>query len=143
MKKNVLIDMRSCIEVDGESEKLEITTRGKMLEKDGSIFITYRETDNLGYDGCAVLIRVDGKEKVTVSRSGDVRSHLIIEKGKRNVCAYATPHGTMMLGISSVNIEVKNKQNGEKELFVSYELDVNLELMSKNELSIKIRECKN
>ncbi len=139
MKKDVLIEIKSLIESQGENESLEITTRGKLLKKDDSLFITYKETDQTGFDGCGVLIRVDGEEKASVTRNGDAPSHLIIEKGKRNVCAYNTPFTTATLGISGARIE-KKEENEEIQLFISYELDLNSELMSRNKLSIKIRE---
>lgn len=139
MKKDVLIELKSSVEANGESESLEITTRGKLLKKDDSLFITYKETDQTGFDGCSVLIRVDGEQKASVTRNGDAPSHLIIEKGKRNVCAYNTPFTTAMLGISGARIR-KKEENDETRLFISYELDLNAELMSRNELSIKIRE---
>jgi len=139
MKKDVLIELKSVIEAHGESESLEITTRGKLLEKDDSLFITYKETDDNGFDGCSVLVRVDGEDKASVTRNGPAPSHLIIERGKRNVCAYNTPFTTAMLGISSAKIR-KKQQKDHLQLFISYELDLNSELMSRNELSIKIWE---
>ncbi len=141
MKKDVFIRVKSLIEADGETDKLDITTRGKMMQKDGSVFLTYKETDQNGFDGCSVLIRADGEERVTISRSGDLKSQLLIEKNKRNLCSYSTPYGSTMLGITCVGIKAKHKENPLYELSVCYELDVNSSLISKNQLFIKIKEC--
>ena len=143
MKSDVMIELKSLIESSGESENIELSTRGKLLAKENAIFISYKETEQSGYDGCTVLIKAEGEEQVTISRSGDANSHLICQKGKRNLCSYRTPHGALTLGVTCSNIKNSLNENGVGELKLSYELDVNGGLIGKNKLSIKIRECTN
>ena len=143
MKSDVMIELKSLIESSGESENIELSTRGKLLAKENAIFISYKETEQSGYDGCTVLIKAEGESQVTISRSGDANSHLLCQKGKRNLCSYATPHGALTLGVTCSNIKNSLNENGIGELSLSYELDVNGGLIGKNRLSIKIRECTN
>ena len=143
MKQDVMIELCSLIESNGEEEKIEITTRGKLLRKENAVFLSYKETEQSGYDGCTVLIRAEGDDRVSVSRSGDAASQLIIERGKRNLCNYSTPHGSLMLGVTCNSIKNKINEAGLGELSFGYELDVNSGLIGKNQLFIKIRECKN
>ena len=143
MKNDVMIELKSLIESLGESENIELSTRGKILAKENAIFLSYRETEQSGYDGCTVLIKAEGNDRVTISRSGDANSHLLCENGKRNLCSYGTPHGNLTLGVTCGNIKNSLNENGLGELEVSYELDVNGGLIGKNKLRIKIRECKN
>lgn len=142
-KKDVILEIKSLIEADGESDRLEITTRGKMLFKNGNYYLTYRETDKTGFDGCSVLIKVEGEKTVTVSRSGDVTSQLTIETGKRNLCSYMTPQGTAMLGISGNAVRIKRSGETPLEFYICYELDINSKLLSKNQMYITIKECTN
>jgi uncharacterized beta-barrel protein YwiB (DUF1934 family) len=143
MKSDVMIELSSVIESMGESENIELSTKGKLLALENAIFLSYKETEQSGYDGCTVLIKAEGNDRVTISRSGDANSHLLCEKGKRNLCSYGTPHGALTLGVTCGNIKNSLNQNGFGELSLSYELDVNGGLIGKNKLRIKIRECTN
>lgn len=135
MKKDVLIHILSLID-NGESEdKIEINTKGKAFEKDGVVYLSYKETDENGYDSNGVLIKASDKS-VTVNRLGNAKSALIIEAGKRNLCSYATPYGNQMLGISGISV-----QNKKGEISFCYELDLNNTLLSKNKLQITYKEC--
>ncbi len=143
MKQEVMIYIKSLIETNGEQQCIELNTRGKLLYKDGTCFLSYKETEQSGYDGCTVLIKSESEDKVTISRSGDAGSQLFIERGKRNVCGYGTPYGAIMLGVSGGTMKRSLDSRGLGELSFGYELDVNSELFGKNQLFIKIRECTN
>lgn len=143
MKKDVLIKVKSLIESDDDTDKLEITTRGKLLDQGDKAYLTYRETDQNGYDGCSVLIKVENENKITISRSGDLKSQLVVEKGRRNLCSYATPYGSTLLGITCSALNTKREKSFLSEISTVYELDVDSCLISRNQLFIKIKECKN
>ena len=143
MKREVLLELKSLIDANGEQQEIEITTRGKLLCKELSVFLSYKETEQSGYNGSTVLIRVEGEDRVSVSRSGGADSQLLIERGKRNLCGYLTPYGVIMLGVTCANIKNRLDSRGFGELSFSYELDVNTELVSKNQMFIKIRESTN
>lgn len=143
MKKDVLIRVKSLITSDDDTDRLEITTKGKLLDQGSRVFLTYKETDQNGYDGCSVLICVENENKVTISRSGDLKSQLVVEKGRRNLCSYSTPYGSTLLGITCLNINTKRENGNLTEIDTAYELDIDSSLISKNQLFIKIKECKN
>ncbi|MBQ8869327.1 MAG: DUF1934 domain-containing protein [Oscillospiraceae bacterium] len=136
MKQDVIIEIKSLIEMGGDSDKIEVTTRGHRFIKDGTTYISYKETDENGFDGNSVLIKVEGERRVTVNRLGSERSQLLVEAGRRNICSYATPHGTQTLGITGGSIRLS-----KDGLSFNYELDINNVLMSKNQLFITIKEC--
>lgn len=138
MKQDVMIEIKSLIEADGDTDKIEVATRGHRFIKDGTTYISYKETDENGFDGNSVLIKVEGEKRVTVNRLGSERSQLLIEAGRRNICSYATPHGTQTLGITGGAIKL-----AKDSLSLKYELDINNVLMSKNQLFITIKECAN
>ena len=138
MKQEVMIEINSVIETEDDSDKIEITTRGTRFIKGGVTYISYKETDQNGYDGNSVLIKAEGEKRVTINRMGPERSQLIIEAGRRNVCSYLTPHGAQTLGITGGSIRLS--RDG---LSFNYELDINHVLMSKNRLSITVKECAN
>lgn len=143
MKRQVLLEIKSLIDSNGEKQEIDITTHGNLLCKDSAVFVSYKETQQNGFDGCTVLVKVEGEDRVSVGRSGGGESQLIIEKGKRNLCSYGTPYGMIMMGVTCASIKNALDNKGLGELSFSYELDVNMQLVSKNQLFIKIRESKN
>lgn len=134
MKKDVLIHILSLIDNGENEDKIEINTKGKVFEKDGAVYLGYKETDENGYDTNDVLIKATDKS-VTVNRLGNAKSSLIVEAGKRNLCSYATPYGNQMLGISGISVSLK-----EGQISFCYELDLNNTLLSKNKLNITYEE---
>jgi len=143
MKQDVFIHIKSLIDAGGGNDRIEVTTRGRRFKKDGTTYLSYRETDENGFDGNSVLIKIENEQRVTISRIGPERSQLLIEAGRRNLCSYSTPHGTQMMGITCAGIKVRQGAMGCDELSLSYELDINNNLMSKNQLFITIKECAN
>ena len=143
MKKDVLIRVKNLITSEDDTDRLEITTKGKLLDQGNKAFLTYKETDQNGYDGCSVLITVENEDSITISRSGDLRSQLVIQKGRRNLCSYSTPYGSTLLGITCLHVNTKRENGCLTEIDTAYELDVDSSLISKNQLFIKIKECKN
>lgn len=143
MKKDVIISLNSLIETGGEPDRLLIETVGKMMYKDSVLYLTYKETEQSGYDGCSVLVKMEGEDLVSITRSGEYTSHLVIQSGKRNICSYESPAGVLSLGLSCDKIDVKYKNDEPCEICLKYEMDINSELVSKNQLIIKIKERKN
>ncbi len=142
MKKDIQLCVKSRIEADGEVDRLEITTKGNLLTRGENVYLSYKETSETGYDGCSVLISLEGNECVTVSRGGDLKSQLVMKKGSRNLCSYKSPYGSTMLGVTCSDIKVKNSGNILSEICLEYALDINSALISNNQLWIKVKELK-
>lgn len=138
-KEDYIIRIKSCIEQDGEPQEIELTTKGFYQERNGSYYITYKESEGLGYDGCTVTIRVaqDGN-RVTLIRFGKVNTQLLIERGRRHLCHYETGFGPLTLGVSADNIDTQLTQKGGLVRF-SYILDADSAgLISKSSLEVQV-----
>ena len=102
LKEDYIIRIKSRIEQhidepmeDEEKEEfVELMTRGQFVQKGGSYYITYKETETTGYEGCTTTLKiaVDGSRVVMLrfGKNGGVGTQLQIEKGKRNLCHYET-----------------------------------------------------
>ena len=64
---------------------------------------------------------------------------MVIEKGVRNNCFYATPHGELSLGIFGEKVFWDLNPNGGK-ISMKYTIDTDLQLLSRNSVNISIRE---
>ena len=139
MIKDVIIDIKGIQGIDDESDTIEFTTDGRFGVKDGEFFISYDDGQMLEESlevKTSIFIKPDS---VVLQRNGAIKSRMVIEKGVRNTCFYSTPHGNMVLGIYGDSVDYDLTEKGGS-LKMSYNIDSNLKLVSRNEVSIKIRE---
>ncbi len=139
MKKDVLIDIKGIYRQDGEQDQVELVTTGSYYKRNGDYYIAYDESEMTGFEGTRTVLRVEGSQRVTLSRSGSTKSQLIIERGVRHQCHYDTGYGAMTIGVSGDRVSADLDDHGGRLQF-SYSLDVNTSLASENEVFINVRE---
>lgn len=139
MKKDVLISIRGIQKVDAEQDTTELFTRGNYYRKNDHYYITYEESEATGFQGSRTTLKVEGERRVTLIRSGQVRSHLVVESGERNIGMYGTEAGDMVIGINTHQIRSGLTDSGG-DLYFSYSLDINSSLISENEIFVSVRE---
>ena len=115
-------------------------TRGSFVRRGGSYYISYRETEATGYEGCTTTVKLDRMGKVSMLRYGPMPSQLVIEKGRRHICHYDTGQGSITMGIAADEIVADLNERGGRLQF-SYNLDINANLFSKNTVNITVREA--
>ena len=76
------------------ADHIELMTRGSFTKKNGSYYISYKETQTIGFEGCTTTIKIaeDGS-RVALLRFGRANSQLLIERDRRNLCHYETEVG--------------------------------------------------
>lgn len=138
MDQSYLICIDGAMEQDGESDRIQLKTRGSFVRRGGSFFITYEESETTGYAGCVTTVKVaqDG-QKVSMLRYGRAASQLIIEKGVRHVCHYDTGVGALSLGVAADEIEHALTDEGGEVRF-SYTLDSGTQELSRNLVKITV-----
>ena len=142
MEEKYLITIKGTMEQRGDTDTVELMTRGSLVHKDGAYYIVYKETEATGYEGCTTTVKVaDDARKVSMLRFGKQTSQLVIEKGTRHLCHYETGYGAISLGVSADVIEHALDENGGKLQF-SYTLDSGAESFIsrnlKNALSLRL-----
>ena len=139
MQENFLITIKGTMEQRGDSDTVELMTRGSLVHKEGAYYIVYKETEATGYEGCTTTVKVaDDARKVSMLRYGKVPSQLIIEKGTRHLCHYETGYGAVSLGVAADIIEHELNEDGGKLKF-SYTLDSGAEnFISRNLVDITV-----
>ncbi|HCB99707.1 MAG TPA: DUF1934 domain-containing protein [Ruminococcaceae bacterium] len=140
MQKDVLISITGTVNTDdGVPDVVEMVTAGRYYKRNGKYYIRYKETEATGFAGVTTTVKIDGDDAVTLTRSGQTASRLILEKGRRHLCQYNTDLGQMLLGVSGCQIHsLLNDAGGE--LNFRYMLDVNSNLVSRNEVHISVKE---
>ena len=138
MNEDYLITIRGTMEQGGERDKVKLMTRGSFVRRNGSFFITYKETETTGYAGCVTTVKVEDSQKVSMLRFGSAPSQLVIEKGRRHVCHYETGYGSLSLGVAADEIESRLSDKGGTVRF-SYLLDVDAASISRNTVKITVK----
>ena len=149
MEENYLITIKGTMEQRGDTDTVELMTRGSLVHKDGAYYIVYKETETTGYEGCTTTVKVaEDARKVSMLRFGKQSSQLIIEKGTRHLCHYETGYGSLTLGVTGDGsgslgvaadvIEQRLDENGGSLKF-SYTLDSGAEsFISRNLVDITV-----
>ena len=140
MKENYLINIEGQMEQAGDTDKVHLMTKGNFVHRNGSYFISYKETEATGYEGNITTVKVEKGNKVSMLRFGPSPSRLVIEPGKRHVCHYDSGYGVLNLGVSADEIHNQLTASGGKLVF-SYTLDTGDSQISRNQVKITLREA--
>ena len=110
-----------------------------MCKKNGHYYITYQETETTGFEGCVTTMKVE-EGRVTVIRRGPTSSHLVLQKGVRNVGRYDMMGGAMEIGVYTNGLETDLHDDGGS-LKLRYTMDMNSSFLSENELEISVTKA--
>lgn len=137
--ENYLISVVGTQDVDGEKDSIELTCTGEYIAEGSKFTIKYKEYDDDNPEVCSLsTVEVEG-DTVTVLKSGPYPSRLLLEKGRRHQCHYSTMFGDLMVGVFTDTVKSELNEKGGR-LYVSYSLDFNAGLVSKNEIIINVKE---
>ena len=138
---NIVLEIKSTQEIDGQSDKTEFVSYGKYLYSEKGVEVTYDESVALGVDNVTTNLTVDKNGVVKIIRNNGDFGCLVVEEGKRHLCQYHTAYGNLMIGIYGNKVENELKSYGGN-LTLIYSIEVNSGLLSRNKVEIKIREEK-
>lgn len=140
MNENYLITVTGTQIVDGNRDSIELTTTGAYYRDDTARYIIYREYDSENPEVSSLnTVKIEEDGIISVLRDTEGSSALILEKGRRHQCHYSTMYGDLSVGVFTDTVNNNLCENGG-ELRVSYTLDFNAGLVSKNEIYIKVTE---
>ena len=135
-----LIKIKGIQGLDDNTDTVELSTLGSMEFSD-TITLCYKDGEMLGVAGTVTTLKIRGESSAVMERTGEMASRLVIEKGKRNSCFYHTPFGDFTIGIFGERIENRLSEDGGT-LILSYNIDSNLQTVSKNTVEIEVRKAK-
>lgn len=140
MNEDYLIQIDGRMEQDGGDDQVQLMTRGSFVKKNGSFFISYKETETTGYAGCTTTVKAAQDEsRVAMLRFGPAASQLVIEKGTRHLCHYETGAGALTLGVAADEIHNRlTDEGGVLEFSYTLDADQNV-ILSKNLVRITVR----
>lgn len=98
---------------------------GEYYFRNGSHYLRYEEMLEDHGDPTVNYIKISPKG-MEVRKKGQVNTHMVFEQGKRNMAFYTTSFGTLEMGISATNLELK-ESDSRLDMKVNYSLDLNQE----------------
>ena len=146
--ENYIIRIKSSIDqFDNEGvireedrDHIELMTRGSFTKKNGSYYISYKETQTIGFEGCTTTIKIaeDGS-RVALLRFGKVNTQLVIQRDYRNICYYETEVGPITLGVTGDGIACNLSEPAGGTAKFSYLLDADDPTALINRTTLEIR----
>lgn len=135
------IDIIAVQGIDGQTEQIKTSNRGTLKKLPEGFLIRY--TENIFKDAPEVFteILIAPEKSVTITKDGGLSSRLVIEEGKDNNCLYSTPVGSMDLTVRGERINYILTDSGG-EAFLSYTILQNDTVISKNNVTITIKEVR-
>mgnify|MGYP002870053270 CR=1 FL=1 len=122
--------------IDGETQALLMETTALFTGTPERYELRYRDEGG-DLHGVKNILRVEAGKSVTLLRSGEYATHLIIEKGIRHLSQYSTPYGAMMIGVSGTDLRSDVTQHGGSLMF-RYCTDVELTPIGEFEFHITL-----
>ena len=120
-----------------EGEKIEILTPGSYYKKKNHHYVLYDEIGENADEVTKNVVRFDG-DMFSISKSGFTNVEMIFEKNKRNMTNYVTPYGTLLVGIDTDNIDIRENKDSIN-IDIDYALDINYEHLANCKIKMEIK----
>lgn len=137
--RDVVLQILGTQHLNGDRDKIELTTVGTLQEEAEVLVFRYTEEQEPPQQPVYVQVRIRrDRTGAEIVRTGAYGSCLTIARGQRNLCRYGTPYGDVLMGIYGKAVEIEAAADGG-QVQLSYEIDINGTLASKNQLKIDYR----
>ncbi len=121
----------------GEEEKIEILTPGSYYRKKDHHYVLYDEVVEGSDEITKNTVKFDG-DMLTISKRGFTNVEMIFEENKRNMTNYVTPYGSLLVGIDTDRIDIREGDD-IINIDIDYALDVNYEHLANCKIKMEIR----
>lgn len=131
-------------DVQGEEQIIMTQGKGQLSERNGVLYVLYKENTDEGQRGesgagiVKNLLKIEKEpERVCLKRSGAVSSEMIFAEGKKNSSLYKTSYGTLEIGTETRKVSVR-KETEKISLQLMYALFIQDEKQADCRLKIEI-----
>lgn len=143
MMKDILVSISGLqFEID-QDEAVEVISVGEYYNRNNKHYVIFEEMveDENGHNSIIKnTIKISGKQ-VEIMKKGPNRMHMIFEENQKNMSYYETPFGTLLIGIYTTKIVIKEQEN-IINVTIDYGLEVNYTHVSDCTIDIKVTSKK-
>ena len=106
-----------------EPDKIELLTEGFLEHRDSGWEMTYEESELTGMAGVTTSFFVE-EEKITLTRTGKLRSQMVFQQGVTHESLYRMEFGAMMISVTASEIRSEiTEQGGMVDLVYAIEIE--------------------
>lgn len=139
MKEQWVMTLKSIQRDMEDTSETVLDTEVQYYTENGDRIIAYEESEATGMEGSHMQLRVSPGDMVSVIRTGEFQTHLVVQRGRKHFCHYETPFGEFAVGVSAKWIRNQLTDEGGS-LALRYTVDANSTLLSDNEIHIEVRK---
>ncbi len=118
---------------------IELVTSGRYYKKGDKYYLSYQETEVTGFDdNTTTTLKIDG-DTVTMTRFGQVNTHMVFRRGERHMGHYETPYGSFTVGVLPDDVDVNIEDSGG-DIRIKYLLEIDNNTKATHDLHLNIRK---
>lgn len=137
MEENVIISIKGLRVTEDTDEDVEVITPGKYYMKNNKHYLVYEEVEEESGASVKNIIKIS-PQYVEVIKKGTINSKLCFEKKKMYQSIYSTVFGEFLMETRTDDVIVTEEKDAISAT-IKYELFVNGESMSTNNIVIKVK----
>lgn len=118
---------------NGNKDIIKISSTGKMYEKNGDIYILYKEEET----GISNTVKVSGNQ-VSIKRFGNINSNMVFKKGEKNITKYRMQQGIFLIETYTNNLHINIYKNKSMKIYIDYNIKIKDIFEGRNEVDIEI-----
>lgn len=123
MKKKVMLSISGSQSYRGqEPDQIELVTEGEMEFVEGGVNISYAESDLTGLDGVITTFHLE-PDKVTLTRTGKLRSTMEFQIGMSHDSLYQMDFGALMITVTTKHLFFDILPEGGR-VDLTYEIEI-------------------
>ena len=140
MSKKVIISIKGEERnLYGEDDKIEFITEGNYYERNGKSYLSYKETEMSGFGNTTTTLKIDG-DTVSMTRFGNINTHMVFSPGKRHLSHYETPYGSFTIGVIPDEVAI-DMTDGAGNINISYNLEIDNSPSATHSLNLSVRNA--
>lgn len=139
MTKDVLVTIKGLQNLQDleEPEEIEMVAKGDYYYRNGHHFILFDERMEGLDEPTKNTIKISPRA-VEVKRKGAANVQMVFEENKKNLTYYATPFGTLQMGIAATKIDVREEEES-LDIRIDYALEINEEHAADCQICVNVK----
>lgn len=133
--EDVVIKINGLQVVEDTGDDVEVLAAGKHYLKKDKHYLLYDEIEDETQEKISNIIKFNN-DIVEIIRKGAVNAHLVFEESSMKQSLYSTPMGDLLVEVLTKNIELKEQEKGNVDLKVKYQIHIDGNKISDNEIEI-------
>lgn len=136
-RRKVLLTVTGVASDFGETDDaMRLTTVGTLTREKDSWKLRYEESQPDTREKRCVTMTMD-QGVVTMNRDGNWGTNMVFQEGRRFETSYNTPFGAFGMGIFPTSVNYQVDDSGAGEIALKYQLDIQGQFTSVNDLKIQ------